>query len=114
MSSTGWVPGAVAVPVFSEDERFAIAGFLAGYSGLTREAYQLDLRQFTAWCASQGQSLFGVRRAHIEAFAREHQLGQQEPRAPRAVEDRRAIVLVTFVEPAARRERDQRLVHRVP
>ena len=71
MSSTGWVPDAVAVPVFSENERFAIAWFLAGYSGLTREAYQLDLRQFTAWCASQHQSLFGVRRAHIEAFARE-------------------------------------------
>jgi hypothetical protein len=26
------------------DERLALAGFLAGYSGLTREAYTLDLR----------------------------------------------------------------------
>ena len=33
-------------PVFS-DERLALAGFLAGYRGLTREAYALDLRQFT-------------------------------------------------------------------
>ena len=30
-----------ASPVFSEPERLALAGFLAGYSGLTREAYAL-------------------------------------------------------------------------
>jgi len=35
---------AAAEPVFSELERLALAGFLAGYSGLTREAYALDLR----------------------------------------------------------------------
>lgn len=33
-----------AGPVFSEPERLALAGFLAGYSGMTREAYALDLR----------------------------------------------------------------------
>ena len=32
-------------PVFTSTERLALAGFLAGYSGLTREAYELDLRQ---------------------------------------------------------------------
>jgi len=32
-------------PVFSNTERLALAGFLAGYSGLTRQAYELDLRQ---------------------------------------------------------------------
>ena len=37
-------------PVFTDAERLALAGFLAGYRGLTREAYTLDLRQFTAWC----------------------------------------------------------------
>ena len=31
-------------PVFCESERLALAGFLAGYRGLTREAYTLDLR----------------------------------------------------------------------
>ena len=41
---------AVAEPVFSNAERLALAGFLAGYTGLTREAYALDLRQFAAWC----------------------------------------------------------------
>ena len=35
-------------PAFTDAERFALAGFLAGYRGLTREAYALDLRQFTA------------------------------------------------------------------
>ena len=33
-------------PVFTNTERLALAGFLAGYSGLTREAYELDLRQY--------------------------------------------------------------------
>ena len=39
-------------PVFTESERLALAGFLAGYRGLTREAYTLDLRQFTGRCVS--------------------------------------------------------------
>src|SRR5215472_18712766 len=34
-------------PAFTDGERLALAGFLAGYRGLTREAYALDLRQFT-------------------------------------------------------------------
>jgi hypothetical protein len=33
-------------PVFTNTERLALAGFLAAYSGLTRQAYELDLRQF--------------------------------------------------------------------
>jgi len=37
-------------PVFSDAERIALAGFLAGYRGLTREAYALDLCQFASWC----------------------------------------------------------------
>jgi site-specific recombinase XerD len=49
----------------------ALAGFLAGYRGLTREAYALDLRQFTTWCRSHSLALFAVRRADIESFARE-------------------------------------------
>jgi hypothetical protein len=30
-------------PVFTNAERLALAGFLAAYSGLTRQAYELDL-----------------------------------------------------------------------
>ncbi len=41
---------AVIDPAFSDAERYALAAFLAGYRGLTREAYALDLRQFIAWC----------------------------------------------------------------
>jgi hypothetical protein len=37
-------------PAFTDPERLALAGFLAGYRGLTCEAYALDLRQFTTWC----------------------------------------------------------------
>jgi integrase/recombinase XerD len=62
---------AVPEPVFSAQERLALAGFLAGYTGLTREAYALDLRQFTAWCQQRHQRLFQIRRADIECFARD-------------------------------------------
>jgi integrase/recombinase XerD len=68
------VPSAALVtiqPVFTDAGRVALAGFLAGYRGLTREAYSLDLRQFTAWCRARSLALFAVRRADIEGFARE-------------------------------------------
>ncbi|MGH3198050.1 MAG: hypothetical protein ACRDOH_02275 [Streptosporangiaceae bacterium] len=55
----------------TDAERLALAGFLAGYRSLTREAYALDLRQFTAWCRARSLNLFAVRRADVESFARE-------------------------------------------
>jgi integrase/recombinase XerD len=58
-------------PAFTDAERLALAGYLAGYRGLTREAYTLDLRQFTAWCRTRSLPLFSARRAGIETFARE-------------------------------------------
>src|SRR5437868_12179237 len=58
-------------PAFTDAERFALAGFLAGYRGLTREAFALDLRQFTTWCRARSLPLFAVRRADIESFARD-------------------------------------------
>jgi len=57
--------------VFTGNERLALAGFLAGYSGLTRQAYELDLRQFASWCQQHQLHLFSVRRADIELFARD-------------------------------------------
>ena len=54
-------------PAFTDPERLA----LAGYRGLTREAYTLDLRQFTTWCRARSLPLFAVRRADIEGFARD-------------------------------------------
>ena len=50
---TTTTPSAALIPVasvFTNTERLALAGFLAGYSGLTREAYELDLRQYASWC----------------------------------------------------------------
>jgi hypothetical protein len=58
-------------PAFTDRERLALAGFLARYRCLTREAYALDLRQFTTWCRARSLPLFAVRRADIEIFARE-------------------------------------------
>jgi site-specific recombinase XerD len=50
--------------------QMALGGFLAGYSGNTRLAYQQDLRQYVGWCHRQQIQLFDVRRTHIELFAR--------------------------------------------
>jgi site-specific recombinase XerD len=53
----------------------AVGGFLAGYSGHTRSAYQQDLRCFFGWCHQHNLGLLEVKRAHIELYARalEHQ-----------------------------------------
>ena len=56
--------------VFADGERIALAGFLAGYRGLTGDAYALDLRQFVGWCERHGLKLFAARRADIELYAR--------------------------------------------
>jgi len=72
MSTT--TPSAALVPVtpvFTSTERLALAGFLAGYSGLTRQAYELDLRQYATWCQQHQIRLFAARRADIECFARD-------------------------------------------
>lgn len=58
-------------PLFTADERIALAGFLAGYSGLTRDAYALDRRMYTAWCQQHDLHLFQARRADIECFGRD-------------------------------------------
>jgi site-specific recombinase XerD len=71
MTATPSTAVATIQPTFTESERLALAGFLAGYRGLTRDAYTLDLRQFTSWCRARSLPLFSVRRADIETFARE-------------------------------------------
>jgi site-specific recombinase XerD len=53
--------------VFTDTERLA----LAGYSGPTRKAYELDLRQYASWCHQHHLRLFQARRADIECFARD-------------------------------------------
>lgn len=73
--TTTLIPGEL-LPVseatlFADGERLALVGFLAGYRGLTRQAYTMDLRLFTAWCTDHGLALFGVRRVDIECYGRE-------------------------------------------
>jgi integrase/recombinase XerD len=58
-------------PAFTDAERVALVGFPAGYRGLTREAYALDLRQFASWCRTRPAALFAVRRADIASLARD-------------------------------------------
>jgi integrase len=48
-----------------------VADSLVDHRGLTREAYTLDLRQFTPRGRTRSLPLFAVRRADIETFARE-------------------------------------------
>ena len=70
ITSTSTAVAAVE-PAFTEPEQLALAGFLAGYTGLTREAYALDLRQYASWCQQWHLGLFQARRADIECFARD-------------------------------------------
>jgi hypothetical protein len=63
--------------VFTNIERLALAGFLAGYSGLTREACELDLRQYASWCHQHHLRLFQARRA--AAFTRRPGLASPLP-----------------------------------
>ncbi len=79
-------------PTETSAEVVTVAGFLAGYSGRTREAYTLDLRQFIRWCDEHRLGLFEVTRTHIELYARElEELG----RAPATI-SRRLSTLAGF------------------
>ena len=90
---------AVAEPVFTGPEQLALAGFLAGYTGLTREAYALDLRQYASWCRRRHVRLFDARRADIECFARDL---EARGRA-RATVTRRLCTVAGFYKYASRR-----------
>ena len=79
-------------PAFTNAERLALAGFLADYRGLTRDAYALDLRQFTTWCRARSLALFSVRRADIEGFARDLDARGR----PRATVTRRLCTIAGF------------------
>jgi site-specific recombinase XerD len=87
-------------PEFSGAERLALAGYLAGYRGMTREACTLDLRQFTMWCRNRSLPLFEVRRAGIETFARE----LEDMGRARATVTRRLSTIAGFCKYAAGEE----------
>ena len=52
------------------DTRLAAAGFLARYTGRTREAYAADLKTYLTWCTNRHLDVFAVTRAHIEVYVR--------------------------------------------
>src|SRR5262249_46447856 len=87
-------------PAFSDAERLALAGFLAGYRSLTREAYALDLRQFTTWCRAHSLHPFAVPRADIETFAPD----LEAPRPARATVTRRPCPLAGLCKYAVEEE----------
>lgn len=64
-------PARLVDEVFTDPEALALTGFLAGYCGLTRGAYALDLRQYATWCTQLDLGRFDACRVHIEAFARD-------------------------------------------
>src|SRR6266496_641139 len=51
-------------------ERLALVGFLAGYSGPTRDSYRADLRLLTVWLTERQVRLLDVQRTHIELYGR--------------------------------------------
>lgn len=50
--------------------RMIVAGYLAGYSGLTRSAYASDIRDWAAWCQAAGLDPLEARRGHVELYLR--------------------------------------------
>jgi integrase/recombinase XerD len=87
-------------PAFTDAERLALAGHLAGYRGLTREAYTLDPRQFTTWCRARSLALFAVRRADIESLARDLEIKGR----PRDTVTRRLCTIAGFCKYAVEEE----------
>lgn len=75
------------------DVALAAAGYLAGYTGLTRVAYANDLRAFLQWCDDNHLHPFEAKRVHIEVFVRWLQEFKQH--APSTV-SRRVSVVVGF------------------
>ena len=69
MSESGVVVTPEPLPIMDK-AHLAAAGFLARYSGRTRDAYALDLRTFFGWCASRGVDVFAMTRPHVELYVR--------------------------------------------
>ncbi|MGI8808191.1 MAG: hypothetical protein ACR2KK_10180 [Acidimicrobiales bacterium] len=66
-----WTSLVLYDPRAADPEVIALAGFLAGYGGRTREAYGPDLRQLFAWCSNRRLRLFDAHRTDIELYARD-------------------------------------------
>jgi len=71
MTTTASTVVVVCDPGSLDPERVALAGFLGGYRGLTRDAYALDLRQFVVFWHRRHLALFQVHCGDVETFGRE-------------------------------------------
>jgi integrase len=91
-------------PAFSDAERLALAGLLAGYRGLTREAYAPDLCQITTWCRARSLAPFAVRRADIEGFTRDLEARARPRTRARATVSRRLCTIAGLYRYAVEEE----------
>src|SRR5664280_2628495 len=58
-------------PATMTGAQLAVVSFLARYSGRTHSLYAYQLREWFAWCESNGvDPLVGVQRAHVELYIR--------------------------------------------
>ena len=58
-------------PATMSSAHLAAVSFLARYGGRTRELYEYQLKEWFAWCETNGiDPLVGVQRAHIELYIR--------------------------------------------
>jgi len=71
MTTTASTVVVVCDPGSLDPERAALAGFLGGYQGLTRDAYALDLGQFVVFWHRRHLGLFEVHCGDVETFGRE-------------------------------------------
>jgi site-specific recombinase XerC len=69
MSESSELTSPLPPPLFAA-VHLAAAGFLARYSGRTRDAYTLDLKTYFAWCAERDTQVFAMTRPHLEIYVR--------------------------------------------
>lgn len=86
-------PGGLAGPTVARVDALGVAWLFGYASERTRRAYRLDLGDFRAWCARERLDPLAVRRAHIDAYARE--LAEGRGQAPATVA-RRLAALSSF------------------
>lgn len=53
-----------------DEALLAAAGFLASYSGTTREGYTIDLKAWWTFCETNGLAVLEAKRAHLELYLR--------------------------------------------
>src|SRR5436190_23327706 len=63
------VPSDPLVP-FTDQQRLAVAAYLARFKGSSREHTESDLRCYLSWCAERGLDMLAAQRPHLELYIR--------------------------------------------